>query len=47
MRQMVDLLLFFLLIIILYAFIGVLLIGDLDGEQPYDKVFSISIYLKI
>lgn len=40
MKQMFDLLLFFLILIVIYAFIGVLLIGDLDGHEPYDKVMD-------
>lgn len=38
MKQMFDVLLFFFLIMILYAFIGMLVIGDLDGEHEFDKV---------
>lgn len=35
---MMDIILFFVFMTFIYATIGVLIIGDLDGEIPYDPV---------
>lgn len=37
-KNMIDILIFFLIIIVLYAFLGCLAIGDLNHEQHYDPV---------
>ena len=38
LKQMLDLFLFFMFVMLLYAFIGVIIIGDLNGEQEFDEV---------
>jgi hypothetical protein len=40
LEQMLDIFLFFFIIILIWAFIGARVIGDLGGE-PYDNVNSI------
>lgn len=42
-RKLITVILFFVALIFLYAFIGVKIIGDLDGRIEYDEVFSILI----
>lgn len=37
-RQMIDVILFFVILTIIYAAIGIRIIGDLDGEVEYDEV---------
>lgn len=39
-RQMIDVILFFVILTIIYAAIGIRIIGDLDGEVPYDEVYT-------
>jgi len=38
MGRMIDVLIFFFLIVVVYALVGTIIIGDLDGPDSYDPV---------
>jgi len=43
---MFDIILFFLVVTLIFAAIGVQFIGDLEGKQPYDPVnLKFAIYI--